>query len=447
MHEATQLWNGGQELMGAFATVFTRPGWVRFMPWVTGIVRCWEEHTLTQRLTALGLESRWRVLEHLAEYGAWDRKAVERQTLRLIEQEQPARWGRYHPVALDDTKLHRTSAKVWGTCTFHEASARSPNRAETVRAPNWVVLGDLVPGTAWTYLSHAARLYGRQSQLPPGETFHTKTSWAVELLRQADAESTTPILGVFDGAYAVETVVAPCVHPGPGQRRMEILTRLRVDARRYHPVVARPRRMGRRPTWGERLAAPQHQMYWSCSWRSGRAWIYGRMRPFRYKHLRCRWAVSGPQLPVHVYAVEVPGYRDPWFLVTTALDLSAAQVVEALAARFRQEDGFRDHKQRLGMEECRAWTKEPVLRTFQVQRVALTLLRRLQCRLDQTWGAGTWWSKPQWQAQKRQTSIRDLCRLFWRYRAVFSQLLVALEEREKPGQTPGVQGDAVSWAA
>jgi hypothetical protein len=158
MSEATHLWDGWQALVGAFAAVFTQPGWVRFVQWVTGMVLCWEEHTITQILTALGLEARWRVLEHVAEYGAWDREAVERQTLRLIEQERPARWGRYHPVALDDTKLHRTSAKVWGTCTVYESSARRPNRAETVRAHNWVVMGDLVPGAPWIDLPQAARL-------------------------------------------------------------------------------------------------------------------------------------------------------------------------------------------------------------------------------------------------------------------------------------------------
>jgi hypothetical protein len=142
------------------------------------------------------------------------------------------------PSRINDTKLHRTSAKVWGTCTFHESSARSPNRAETVRAHNWVVMGDLVPGNPWVYLPHATRLYCRQNQLPAGETFQTKTAWAVELLRQADTESSAPILSVFDGAYAVTTVVEPCLNPGPGGRRIEILTRLRVDARLYHPVVS-----------------------------------------------------------------------------------------------------------------------------------------------------------------------------------------------------------------
>jgi hypothetical protein len=92
--------------------------------------------------------------------------------------------------------------------------------------------------------------------------------------------------------------------------------------------------------------------------------VYGRLRTFRDKQLRCRWAVSGPQIPVHVYVVEMVDYAEPWFLVTSALDLAAAQVVEVWAARFRQEEGFRDHKPRLGMEECRAWTKAPILRTF-----------------------------------------------------------------------------------
>jgi hypothetical protein len=447
MSEATQLWDGWQALLRAFATVFTRPGWVRVVPWVTGMVLCWEEHTITQILTALGLEARWRVLEHCAEYGAWDRDAVERQTRRLIEPERPVRWGRDHPVAWDDTTWHRTSAQVWGPCTCHEASARRPHRAETVRAHNWVVMGDVVPGTPWVYLPHAARLYCRKNQVPAGETVQTTTAWAVELLRPAEAESSAPIVGVCDGAYAVTTVVEPCLNPAPGERKMEMLTRLRVDARLYHPVVSRARPKGRRPKGGERLAAPPHHVYWSTSWRAGRAWVYGRRRTCRYTQLRCRWAVSGPEIPVHVFAVAVSGSREPWFLVTTALDLSAAQVVEAFAARFRQEDGFRDHKQRLGREECRAWTKEPVRRTFQVHMVALTLLRLLQCRLDQTCGIGSWWSQPEWYAQKRHGSIRDLCRLFWRHRSVFSQLLVALEEQKKPSQAPALQGNAVSRAA
>jgi hypothetical protein len=270
MDPATPLWTWWLSLLSPFVPVFTRPGWVRFVQWITGTVLCWEEHTITQILTALGLESRWRVLEHFAEYGAWDREAGERHTLRLIEQEQPARWGQYHPVAVDDTKLHRTSKQVWGTCTFHDSGARSPNRAETVRAHNWVEMGDLMPGRPWTYRPHAARLYCRQSQLPAGEPFRTKTALAVELLRQAAAESPAPILAVFDGAYAVDTVVRACVASEGGRRRIELVTRLRADARLDHPVVVKPQAKGRPPKWGPRLAAPQHHLYWPVGSQAGR---------------------------------------------------------------------------------------------------------------------------------------------------------------------------------
>ena len=98
-----------------------------------------------------------------------------------------------HPVAIDDTKEHRTSAEVWGTCTFHESTARSPNRATTVRAHNWVVLGDLAPGQPWTYLPLASRRCFRQSQLPVGETFRTKTALAVDMLRQVQGRSQAPV--------------------------------------------------------------------------------------------------------------------------------------------------------------------------------------------------------------------------------------------------------------
>ena len=137
---------------------------------------------------------------------------------------------------------------------------------------------------------------------------------------------------------------------------------------------------------------------------------------------------------MHAFVFEVEGYDEPWFLVTTARDLSAEQVVEVFAARFRQEDGFRVHKQRLGMEECRAWTKEPVLRTFQVQMVAMTLLRLMQFRLDAAWGEGSYWLKPEWNRRKQHPSILDLRRLFWRHRARFSKLLLRLEEIEKVPQ-------------
>jgi hypothetical protein len=447
MDQATQLWAWWLSLLSACAPVFTRPGWGRFVQWVPGLVLCGEEQTLPQILTALGLESRWRVLEHCAAYGAWDREASARYTRRWLEQERPARWGCDHPVAGEDTKRHRTSKPVWGTGTFPEARARRPKRAATGRAPNWVVMGTLLPGRPWTSLGLAARLDGRQTPWPTGEPCRSKTAVAVERWRQADAESVTPILGVCDGASAVDTVIRPGLAPVPGQRRIAIVTRLRADARRSHPVVVKPRPRGRRPVWGPRIAAPRPHLYWPVSWQRRRAWVYGRRRSFRDQQLRCRGAVSGPQSPRRVLVIQMGGYKAPWCLLTSALELSAAHVVEAWAARFRQEDGCRDHTQRLGLEDCRAWPTEPILRTFQVQLVALTRLRRLPSRLNQAWGPGSWWLTPEWHRRQRQASLLDLRRLCWRYRAEFSQCLIDLEGVEKIPQPLALRRDLSGRAA
>src|SRR3972149_4094502 len=56
----------------------------------------------------------------------------------------------------------------------------------------------------------------------------------------------------------------------------------------------------------------------------------------------------------------VEGYRKPWYLSSTSTRLTGLAVIEAFGARFRQEDMFRDLKQRLGAEGGRGWTKEPV---------------------------------------------------------------------------------------
>jgi hypothetical protein len=436
MDDAKRLWSEWQSLLTNFQPLFTRAGWVRFVDWITGMVLCDEEHTITQILTTLGLESQWRVAEAFAEYGSWNREAVEQQLFRTLQAKAPGCWGGYCVLAIDDTKEHRRTLGVWGTSVLHQTSGRDRNRAKYVLAHNWVVMGRLVPGRhPWTYLPCASRLYIRRKSLPADETFFTKNNLAVAMLRQADRDAVAPVLAVVDGAFARANVLRPGLNPASGERRIDFITRPRHDARLYEPPVIKKSSHGGRPRkWGRRLANPKNHEQWNVPWKRGRAYIYGRMRNFRYKRVLCQWAVTGKDHLVYAYVFEVEGYHEPWYLICSATDLCASQVVAAGAARFRQEDGFRDQKQRLGMEECRAWTKEPILRTFQVQLVAQALLRLMEFHLDATHGKGTWWSAPDWNPRKRHPSLLDLRRLFWRHRERFSQFMVRLEKLAKPPQ-------------
>ena len=110
----------------------------------------------------------------------------------------------------------------------------------------------------------------------------------------------------------------------------------------------------------------------------------------------------------------VEGYKKRFTLVTSATGLSGLEMVELFAARFRQEDGFRDLKQRLGWEECRAWTRNPIERTSQVQWVALSLMRLAQYRLEEA-GDTDWWTPPPWNKDKDRPSVLDVERLFRRH--------------------------------
>jgi hypothetical protein len=157
-------------------------------------------------------------------------------------------------------------------------------------------------------------------------------------------------------------------------------------------------------------------------WQTGTAFIYGRQRKVRWKEVVCLWRVLGWEAPVKAIIAHVEGYKKRFTLVTSAVELTGLQMVELFAARFRQEDGFRDLKQRLGWEECRAWTQNPIERTSQAQWVAMSLLRLLQFRLEAA-GEVDWWFRPPWHRDKDRPSVLDAERLMRRHGAEIRRLL------------------------
>jgi DDE superfamily endonuclease len=439
MH-VNQLWSTWQALtLEVAGGCFTHPGERRFVEWVTGLALNAEEHTITQSLVGLGRVQDWKALEAFAEYGSWNERFLQVRLGWAIDRLPDRRWYGYRVWAGDDTKVHRSSPHVWGTCTFHEYTARCPNRATTVRAHNWVVLGALLPAPEQParFLPVAGRLYFRQSQRPAGEAFQTKCQLLVGLAQQQAAAVPGPHLVVFDGGFALRSVVRPLALPAdPSQPRVDFLTRLRHDARlrALPPGGRRPGQRGPTPKWGRPLPPPHQGGRWPGAWQYGEAFVYGRRRRVRWKEVVCLWRVLGHEVRVKAVVAEVEGYRKRFTLVSSALDLTGLQVVELFGARFRQEDGFRDLKQRLGWEECRAWTKNPIVRTTLVLFVTLTLLRLLQDRLDEVAG-DRWWLHPPWNPRKTRPSVLDVERLLRQHRQGMQRCLAAwLDKEERAGE-------------
>ena len=407
-----------------------------------------EEPTITQSLVGLDRPQDWKALESFAEHGAFREHQVERINAQVLEDAPGRLWYGFHVWAGDDTKVHRGSPHVWGTRTFHEYTARCPNRATTVRAHNWVVVGALLENPerpAW-FIPTAGRPYFRQSQLPglgnPGEEpaqFRTKCELLVELLRAQAQAVPGRHLGVFDGGFALGSVVRPLVVPEEsGLPRIDFVTRLRQDARLYAvPPKEQPKgKRGPKPKWGKRLAPPRQGGRWPGQWRQGEAFVSGRRRPVRYKEVICLWHVLGHDVPVKAVVAEVEGYRKRFTLVSSATELSGLRIVELFCARSRQEDGFRDLKRRLGWEECRAWTRLPVWRTTLMLFVVLGALRRLEWALDRRRG-DTWWLHPPWNPHKDRPSVRDVERILWQHREEIQRHLLGwLGEGENRDRVP-----------
>jgi hypothetical protein len=452
--EPIALWSLWQATLAPYADCFTRPGYRRFVEWVTGLALNVEEHTITQSLVGLDRTQDWKALGAFAEYGAWHEPQLEQLTAQLLEDAPGRLWYGFHVWAGDDTKVHRSSKDVWGTCTFHEHTARCPNRAGTVRAHNWVNYGALLhnPGQPAHFVPTAGRLYFRKSQMPTlgniGDepaTFRTKCQLLVELARQqARAVPEGKHLAVFDGGFALGSVVRPLRCPaGEGLPRIDFVTRLRQDAR-LHALPPTERRQGQHgptPRWGRRLSPPRQGGRWPAAWQEGQAFLYGRVRRVWWKEVLCQWHVLGHDVVVKAVVARVEGYKKRFTLVSSAVELTGLQVVELFCARFRQEDGFRDLKQRLGWEECRAWTRLPIIRTTLALFVALAALRRLQFALEARAGDG-WWLHPGWNPHKSRPSVLDLERLLRQHRGEIQRLL--LEWLGEGGEGGGAEGQAMA---
>jgi hypothetical protein len=430
--KATHLWALWQATLLSLALGFTQRGQQRFVQWCTGLALNVEEHTITQSLVAIDRVGDWKALESFAEYGSWEIWLTQFGIARRIDQLPNRLWHGYRVWGADDTKVHRSSPDVWGTCTFHDYSARCPNRASTVRAHNWVVTGALLPNAFMPahFLPVAGQLYFRKSQMPdaqkgPPICFRTKCQLLVGLLRDHAKACPGKNLGVFDGAYAKKSVVGPLVKPDePGQQRIDVLTRLRHDAV-LHALPPSERKKGQRgpmPRWGKRLSPPRQGGRWPGQWQDGTAFIYGRLRAVRYKEVLCLWRVMGPDVTVKAVVASVEGYKERFTLVCSASELSGLAIVELFCARFRQEDAFRDLKQRLGWEECRAWTRNPIERTTQALFTTMTAIRLLQMQLQDAQG-DDWWLHPPWNPNKSRPSILDVERLLWQHRQQIQQCM------------------------
>jgi hypothetical protein len=252
-------------------------------------------------------------------------------------------------LALDDTPTRRYGPHVQGAGIHHNPTP-GPAGSPYVYGHVFVVLGLLVARPTWGVIALPllARPYIRKKDLPAIDpkhrpAFRTKLELAVELLRWAEpwlALLKLPIWVVADGAYAKKDFLKPAAALG-----MTVVSRLRKDAALRSLPGPRPAGQRDRPrTYGPDKIDLAKRAGQRRGW-STEALTLSRVATIKkYKTFVATWRPAGGAIRV-VLVDEPTGWRAYFCTDTSA---SVADILGAVADRFRLEITFRDCKEVVG---------------------------------------------------------------------------------------------------
>jgi len=168
-----------------------------------------------------------------------------------------------------------------------------------------------------------------------------------------------------DGSYTNETVLRNI------PANVELIGRIRKDAKLYALPEPRPGRRGRTRYYGAELPTPEQiRQEGSIAYQPVEAWAAGKMRTFDVKTVKnIRWRKSGGRnlmliiiRPVSYRLTKKSKllYRNPAYLISTDQDMELSLLVQAYIRRWEIEVGFRDQKTLIGCGQAQVREKTAV---------------------------------------------------------------------------------------
>jgi hypothetical protein len=255
-------------------------------------------------------------------------------------------------VAIDDTPTSRYGPEVEG-CGIHHNPCSGPAAAKHVYGHVWVTLVALAKHHDWgtIALPLQAQLYVRQidlAKLPPERPrpFRTKLEMAVEQLVwlapwvKHDFEQ---LWVVVDGGYAKKPFLQ-----GAKQAGYTVISRLRKDAALYSLPLPKPEsQRGPQATYGKERFSLAKRAGQSRGWQEVECVQYGKKVSKTIKTFLATWHPAGGVIRVVLVKEE-----DDWLpLFGVGAEVTAVEVLEAMADRNPQEQMFKDVKEVYGASQ------------------------------------------------------------------------------------------------
>ena len=364
-HQASPDWT---VLLEPFQSLFSKPAFRYFCVFVQVLAhldgRLWVTHAVLSKL----LDRHWTNFYGFLRSGTWNPSQVARQVFTLCL--PVCRDGSECVfVAVDDTVCKKTGKHFDGLGVHYDPMNKQHPR-HLSHGHCFVAVAMLAhqAGQNAVALFVSCALYVPKAACRKGREYHSKLALAARLL--AELPEVKTLVVVADGAYAKAGFVADLVANG-----QFLLSRLRRDAVFYDlPPARKPHQKGATRKFGDKHKAA----VWatpSDGWESVRLFLYGRPRFLRLKSrqvLLRRFKVTARLVAVEWTSGKIV------FLFSTDLTLSDAQIVQAYAARFAIETGFRDAKQSFGLTTYQVRNETGFVRLVHLCLWAQTLLR-LRC--------------------------------------------------------------------
>lgn len=277
-------------------------------------------------------------------------------------------------LAVDDTTYGKTGKKISG-CGIHHDHAAKQNASRWIYGHCRVAVGTLLRCHGrWACLP-----MGQQNFVPAGKTekdkkkadwSKTKNGIAARLLSFVARLFELPTLVVCDSWFGNRSLLCELRSTLGGQVHM--LSRLRVTCALYDmPEHKKNPGRGRPPKYGERLpdvktlAAKMRDQA-----RTEKLFVYGRERECTFSELVCMSKAWKCRVKV-VFVYRANGTAFP--LIASDTELTAAQMIEYYAARWKIESGFKEIKHEIGALDSQCRNENAVENHFNLSCLAVTL--------------------------------------------------------------------------